>query len=145
MSYRLVECHNRRFLEQVGLDTDRFDIVQSRGRVETTGRAIPHIDTGSDRHLFRDGKTLAITTRDTTNERVTDLGLDLARQSVHLGQNIEEFLNEFATMFLEAHARGFGLERCFQGLTDSQGRVMEVICCVFFWKQKQIGLDALDH
>lgn len=129
-TYSLVDGDHGGLGHQVGHDTEGLDIVESRGGIETTGGAIPHVDGGAGGHLLGNRETLALSSGDTADEGVTDDGLDLLGQAVHLGKDVQELVNELLLVGLlgKTFAGGLGLQSGGQSLTNSQGRVMEIIC-----------------
>lgn len=120
-TYSLIDGDHGRFLHQIGHDTERLNIVKSRGGIETTRGTVPHVDGGASGHLLGNGETLALSSRDTTDEGVTDDGLNLLGQTVHFGEHIQELFDKLLLVELlrQTLAGGLGFQGRGQSLADS--------------------------
>ena len=71
----MIDGQARRELAEVGRDTERFAVLDGGRGVETSRRVVVASDLGARREQLRDGDTLALTARDSTDDVVADFGV----------------------------------------------------------------------
>ena len=115
----------------VGQGPDTFGIVERGRGVETTRGVVPGKDTTLTTESLGDRDTLPLSTRDTSNKLVTDKGVGSVLNVEHLEQGAEEFFTELLLRNTAGKlARGLASEGGLDGLLDSQGGQVLIICCI---------------
>lgn len=71
----LVQRHGGRGAKDFGIHAERLAELDSVGGIETSGRVVPALQRCTGQSSLDDGHTLALTTRDTADELVADLGV----------------------------------------------------------------------
>jgi hypothetical protein len=72
---RLVKRDERRHLEDVRKDSKALGVVKSGRGVEPSGGVVPRCDTSSRSHHLSDGDSLPLSTGNSSDELVADLGV----------------------------------------------------------------------
>ncbi|KAH3662467.1 hypothetical protein OGAPHI_005719 [Ogataea philodendri] len=114
---------------------------QSSGGIQTSGGIIPTLDFGSAQRELGSGNTLTLTTRNTLDEVVTDLGVESVRKTVcghiNLG-HVDGIVVGRHT--LRSVLWGLQPSSKLQGLTNSKLRVVLVV----FGRKRDFSLVVLD-
>ncbi|KAH3677160.1 hypothetical protein WICPIJ_009029 [Wickerhamomyces pijperi] len=75
-------------LGQVGGGSDSLGILQGSGSIEPSGGVVPTVNSTLSRHGFSNGHSLSLTTRNTTDVIVTNLGVESMRQPKDRGVQV---------------------------------------------------------
>ena len=106
----------------------RFRIVERSRSIQTSRRVVVRTDSSASNHHFSDRDTLALTTRDTADERVSNDRVFRVFNVEHAEQHIDDLLLEFVLGDASGSiSRHFGVER------ESQSVMLLVICHAFWW------------
>jgi len=124
---RLVNGDNSGVVEKLGLETKGFAEFDSVGRIETSSRVIPALQRSSRQSSLRNGDTLALTTRNTTDVFVTNASVDGVRDTKHSHNDISEVVGEVVSVQALGKLAGLsGASSEGEGVANGQHREMDI-------------------
>ena len=113
----------------IGQSPDTLGVIQSGRSIQTTSRVIPRKHTTLSTESLGDRNTLPLSSRNTSDEFVSDQRVARVLNVQHLEQGGKEFLSEFFVRDTAGElSGGLASQGGLDGLPNGQGRQVDVIC-----------------
>jgi hypothetical protein len=117
------------YSRDVGQGPDALGVIERGRGIETTRRVVPRKDTTLSTERLCDRDTLPLSTRDTTDELVSDQSSRGVFDIEHLEQGVEELFTELVLGDAAGElSGGLASEGGLDGLPDGQGGQVLVVC-----------------
>jgi hypothetical protein len=118
-------------VSEIGQKSQRLGIVERGRSIEASGRVVPRSKGDVTTEHLGDRDSLSLSSRNTSHEGVTDVGVGRVLDVEHGEQEVENLLSELGVGDTgNLLSRGLGLERETKRLGDSKSRQVVIVFLV---------------